>query len=157
MSHSRLLIAQNRKWAAVATILCCLLLAPGGALAAGKLTLGIGGSEYRVELAITPEERSRGLMYRRGLDPYGGMLLVYRTPGNHLIWMKNMSIALRVFWIDTDHVVIDAQRLEPCAADPCPVYAAAGASQFVLELDDRDHNLRPGDRIEGLGELQFRE
>ena len=155
MSHSGYLIAQIRKWAALAPILSSLLLVPGGLAAAGKLTLGIGGSQYQVELAISPDERSRGLMHRRGLDPYGGMLLVYRAPGDHLIWMKNMSIPLRVFWIGADHVVIDAQRLEPCSADPCPVYAAPGPSQFVLELDDRDHDLRPGDRIEGLGKLEF--
>ena len=153
MSHSALLIAQIRKWAAVAAILPFISLAGSAAQAAGSLTLEIGGNDYRVELAVTPDERSRGLMYRRGLDPYGGMLLVYRAPGNHLIWMKNMSIPLRVFWIDAGHVVIHAQRLEPCAADPCPIYAAPGLSRYVLELSDRDHDLRPGDRIEGLEKL----
>lgn len=154
MSHSALLIAQIRKWASVAAISSCLSLAVGSAYAAGSLTLDIGGSDYQVELAVTPDERSRGLMYRNELPPYGGMLLVYRAAGNHLIWMKNMSIPLRVFWIDADHVVIDLQRLEPCHVDPCPVYAAPGLSQFVLELADRDHDLRPGDRIEGLDRLE---
>jgi uncharacterized membrane protein (UPF0127 family) len=154
MSHSALLIAQIRKWSAAAVILSCLSPFGGELQAAGSLTLGIGGNDYQVELAVTPDERSRGLMFRNGLDPYGGMLLVYRAPGNHLIWMKNMSIPLRVFWIDADHVVIDEQRLEPCFADPCPVYSAPGLSQFVLELDDRDHGLRRGDRIEGLDRLQ---
>jgi uncharacterized membrane protein (UPF0127 family) len=154
MSHSALLIAQIRKSAAAVAILSCLALVDGAALAAGSLLLGIGGNDYLVELAVTPDERSRGLMYRTGLDSRGGMLLVYREPGNHLIWMKNMSIPLRVFWIDASHVIIDEQRLEPCLGDPCPVYAAQGLSQFVLELADRDHDLRIGDRIEGLDKLQ---
>ena len=155
MSHSGLLIAQIRKWAAAAAFLSFLLSAPGGALAEGKMLLEIDGNEYRVELAITPEQRSRGLMFRRELDPDGGMLLAYRAPGNHLIWMKNVSIPLRVFWIDANHVVIDAQRLPPCVTDPCPIYAAPGLSQFVLELDDREHGLQPGDRIGGLDKLKF--
>jgi hypothetical protein len=106
-----------------------------------------------VELATTPEARGRGLMYRERLDPRGGMLLVYRNDGNHRIWMKNVPIALRVFWIDRDFRVIDARRLPPCKADPCPVYAVDRDSRYVLELADRDHGLRPGDIVSGLDSL----
>ena len=138
---------------AAAILLSCLLLTEG-AFAAGTLALGIGDENYLVELATTPEQRARGLMFRRGLAPDGGMLLAYPGAGNHLIWMKNMSIPLRVFWIDSDHVIVDAQRLEPCKADPCPIYGAARPSQFVLELQDRDHGIKPGDRVEGLEKLR---
>ena len=136
------------------------MLALLGALAAAGCRhalaheLIIGGERYEVELATTPEARGRGLMHRESLDPRGGMLLVYRDEGNHRIWMKNVPIALRVFWIDRDFRVIDARRLPPCKEDPCPVYAADRDSRYVLELADRDHPLRPGDRVSGLENLQ---
>ena len=41
-------------------------------------------------------------------------MLVYPQAGDHRIWMKNMRIALRVYWIDEHFTVIGAQRLEPC-------------------------------------------
>ena len=115
--------------------------------------LVIGNEVYQVELATTPEERSRGLMYRRQLDSRGGMLLVYRSPGYHRIWMKNVQIPLWVYWIDGNSEVIGARRLEPCTSDPCQVYAVEKPSLYVLELADRDHGLLPGDRIRGLDSL----
>ncbi|HKJ50571.1 MAG TPA: DUF192 domain-containing protein [Gammaproteobacteria bacterium] len=113
----------------------------------------IGNEAYQVELATTPEERGRGLMYREHLDPRGGMLLVYRSPGNHRIWMKNVPIPLWVYWIDGNSEVIGARRLEPCTSDPCPVYAVDRPSLYVLELADGDHRLLPGNRIRGLDSL----
>lgn len=153
MSHYDLVIAQFPKPVAIAII---LLLA--GATFAGNpgpatQRIEIGNEVYEVELAITPEERGRGLMYRQSIDPRGGMLLVYRNPGNHRIWMKNVPIPLRVYWIDSNAEVIGVQRLEPCRSDPCPVYAVERPSLYVLELADRDHGLLPGDRIRGLDSL----
>ena len=135
-------------------LLLFAILALVGGRQALAYEISIGGEPYDVELAITPEERGRGLMYREHLAPRDGMLLVYRDDGNHRIWMKNVPIALRVFWIDRDFRVIDAQRLPPCKTDPCAVYAADRDSRYVLELSDRDHPLRPGDRVFGLEKLQ---
>jgi hypothetical protein len=92
-------------------------------------------------------------MYRQQLDSRQGMLLVYSRAGDHRIWMKNMRIALRVFWIDDNFTVISVQRLEPCGSSPCPVYSAPRAARFILELGDYDHSLAAGDKIEGLAGL----
>lgn len=78
------------------------------------------------------------------------MLFVYPQAGDHRIWMKNMLIPLRVYWIDANSVVIGVQRLEPCNVEPCPVYAVAGDSQYILELGDYDHPLDVGDKIENI-------
>jgi uncharacterized membrane protein (UPF0127 family) len=150
MSHYALLIAQFRRRTAILILSLATVLASIGCRQATAHDIRLGGESYRVELATTPETRSRGLMYRRQLDPRGGMLLVYKDDGNHRIWMKNVPIALRVFWIDRNYRVVDARRLPPCKADPCPVYAADRDSRYVLELADRDHPLRPGDRVDGL-------
>ena len=87
-------------------------------------------------------------MYRDRIAHDGGMLLVYERPGDHRIWMKNMRVALRVYWIGADRLVIHAARLEPCTASPCAVYAAPGDSLYVLELADREHGIRVGDHLE---------
>ena len=125
-------------------------MAPGNTAAGEIIELELGQSTYQVELAVTPAQRRRGLMYRQQLDSRGGMLLVYSQPGDHRIWMKNMRIALRVFWIDDEFTVVSMQRLEPCSSSPCPVYSAPRAARFILELGDYDHALATGDKIEGL-------
>lgn len=122
-------------------------------ISADSIGLKLGHGDYRIELATTSEQRRLGLMHRSRLGPRQGMLLVYPQPGDHRIWMKNVLVALRVYWIDTEFTVIDTQRLEPCSADPCPVYGVAADSRYVLELGDYEHPLKPGDRIDGLGDL----
>jgi uncharacterized membrane protein (UPF0127 family) len=105
---------------------------------------------YQIELATTTAQRRLGLMHRSQLGPRQGMLLVYPQAGDHRIWMKNMLIPLWVYWIDASSVVIGVQRLEPCNAQPCPVYAVVGDSQYVLELGDYAHPLDVGDKIENI-------
>ncbi len=120
------------------------------ALQAREIELDLNGKAYRIELALTSAERRLGLMYREHLAPDAGMLLVYRNSGDHRIWMKNVKIPLQVHWINSAFEVVDVQRLEPCSADPCPVYSARRESRFVLELSDDAQVLRPGDVITGL-------
>ena len=107
---------------------------------------------YRVEIAANSTQRGHGLMFREYLADDRGMLLVYAEPGDHRIWMKNMLIPIRVYWIDANGRIVDWQRLEPCTASPCPVYAADGDSRFVLELSDAEHPIRRGDLVEGLSD-----
>ncbi len=128
-------------------------MAPGNTAAGEIIELELGQSAYQIELAVTPAQRRRGLMYRQQLESRQGMLLVYSRAGDHRIWMKNMRIALRVFWIDDEFTVVSVQRLEPCSSSPCPVYSAPRAARFILELGDYDHELATGDKIEGLTEL----
>jgi len=153
MSQSRLYIAHTTKRPLLLAILSFLLLTPAGAIAADFIELKLDQHSYRIELARTPAERRQGLMHRQQLDRFGGMMLIYSRSGDHRIWMKNMSIALRVYWIDSDFKVIDSKRLLPCLEDPCPVYSAAKFSRYVLELSDHDHRLQPGDRINELTNL----
>jgi uncharacterized membrane protein (UPF0127 family) len=114
------------------------------------LELRLAQDYYQIELATTVTQRRLGLMHRSQLGPRQGLLLVYPQAGDHRIWMKNMLIPLRVYWIDASSDVIGIQRLEPCYAEPCPVYAVAGDSQYVLELGDYTHRLDVGDKIENI-------
>jgi len=114
------------------------------------IELELGQSIYQVEMATTPGQRQQGLMHRQQLAPGEGMLLVYQQAGDHRIWMKNMLIPLRVYWIDEEFTVIDMQRLEPCVGPPCPVYSVTRDSRYILELGDYEHPLAPGDKIKEI-------
>lgn len=112
--------------------------------------LQLGQVSYQIEIASTSDQRQQGLMHRQQLGLNQGMLLVYPDSGDHRIWMKNMQISLRVYWIDETYRVIDMQQLHPCAYSPCPVYSAPSESRFVLELADSNHALDVGDVIPDL-------
>jgi uncharacterized membrane protein (UPF0127 family) len=117
------------------------------------IEIRLGQTGYQVELALTPAQRRKGLMYREQIAGNEGMLLVYPRSGDHRVWMKNMRIPLRVIWIDAGFTVRHIQRLEPCETSPCPVFSAPVAVRFILELSDHVHEVELGDQIEGLNDL----
>ena len=59
-----------------------------------------------VELAITPEDRQRGLMERDLLEKDNGMLFVFSEEDAYSFWMKNMKISLDIIWINADGNVV---------------------------------------------------
>tara|TARA_R110002074_G_scaffold103818_2_gene224072 strand:+ start:315 stop:791 length:477 start_codon:yes stop_codon:yes gene_type:complete len=130
------------------------LCAPSAtALETPSLHLQINADSFTVELAISPEQRARGLMWREQLGDDRGMLFVYPRSGDHRIWMKNTLIPLRVIWIDDSFRVISMQRLEPCKYSPCPSYSAQQSSRYILEIADSPRDINPGDLVDGLDVL----
>ncbi len=111
-----------------------------------------GGKSVTAELAVTDEERARGLMFRRQILPDQGMLFVFGEPGLHSFWMKNTLISLDILWLGADRRIIHIERnVPPCKEDPCPSYGPDEPALYVLELiaGGADANgLHPGDRIE---------
>jgi hypothetical protein len=88
-----------------------------------------------VELAVTDEERARGLMFRDKVLPEQGMLFVFDKEDLHTFWMKNTLVPLDMLWLGRDHRIIHiAGNVPPCAAEPCPTYGPEIPALFVLEL-----------------------
>ncbi|HWR97877.1 MAG TPA: DUF192 domain-containing protein [Candidatus Methanoperedens sp.] len=95
----------------------------------------IRGACFDAEIAVSAEERSRGLMFRTSLAPGNGMLFVFPREGRHGFWMKNTLIELDIVFIGADRRVVDvARRAPPCRAEPCPQYFPAAPAAYALEI-----------------------
>ena len=55
---------------------------------------------FKVELAQTPQEQQKGLMFRSQLDHDAGMLFVYSKPRAVRMWMKNTPLSLDMIFCD---------------------------------------------------------
>jgi uncharacterized protein len=66
------------------------------------VTAASGVHRFRVEMARTPDEQARGLMFRDRLDPDAGMLFPLGTPRVASFWMKNTLIPLDIIFIRAD-------------------------------------------------------
>ena len=107
---------------------------------------------FSVELALTSEEKSRGLMYRESLAKDRGMLFIYEEEGEHSFWMKNVLIPLDIIWLDKDKKVVHiAENFQPCLDLPCPSIKPDGPAKYILEINAglaSEIDLSVGDELE---------
>jgi len=93
------------------------------------------GRSVTAELAVSDEERQRGLMFREKLQLDQGMLFVFEKESPYAFWMKNTLIPLDMLWIDKDRRIVHIWRnVPPCKEDPCPSYGPDRPGLYVLEL-----------------------
>lgn len=117
------------------------VLAPCDALRTRRLpvmTIRVGDYPVRAELALTPEDRSRGLMYRGSLGKDEGMLFVYPTPRTLSFWMKNTLIPLDVGYFDGDGFLIEVRRMKVEKGTPegrLPTYLSSEPARYALEMN----------------------
>ena len=94
----------------------------------------------RVELAITDEQKTLGLMERRHLPQDAGMLFVYPTaqPESSAFWMYRTRIPLDIAFIDSTGAIRAIRSMEPCESTyfrACPHYPAGVPYRAALEVN----------------------
>ncbi len=92
-----------------------------------------------VDLAQTPAERERGLMYRKSLAKNDGMLFVFPAASELRFWMRNTLVPLTAISFDRHCKVVAVRRLTPLSEN----IVSLGRGQFVLEIA-QDLNLPEG-------------
>ena len=95
----------------------------------------VGGAPhtFRVEVARSEAEQSRGLMFRTQMGADEGMIFPYDPPHTVSFWMKNTVIPLDIVFIGTDRRVLNI------AANAVPYSEqglwSSGPVSAVLELN----------------------
>ena len=107
-----------------------------------------GSFEFQVEIAATPAQRSRGLMFRDDLAPDRGMLFDFGHEQPVTMWMRNTLIPLDMLFIRDDG------RISRVAANAEPlsdrVISSVEPVRAVLELRGgraAELGIQPGSRI----------
>jgi hypothetical protein len=133
--------------------LLSLLLAVSPGVSDGGVVVA-KGHKFLAEVARTPQEQAKGLMYRQALAKDRCMIFIYPEPGYHSIWMRNCLISLDVVWLSENGTVVELQRdAPPCSpmlGDGCPTYGGVVESWHFVEFSKGtiDHlGLKKGDRL----------
>jgi hypothetical protein len=138
--------------AALAMIGLAFLQAPANSaeLQTVEIASKSGVHAFQVEMAITPEEKERGLMFRRELPEGHGMLFDFFVDQDVAFWMKNTYIPLDMIFIRADGRILRiAENAQPLSERNIP---SGGAVRAVLEViggTARKMGIAPGDHVSG--------
>ena len=114
------------------------------------LTVAAAGGpfEFLVEMAVSPAQRSQGLMFRESLEEDRGMLFDFGRPQRATMWMRNTYVPLDMLFIDEDGQITQiAANTQPLSD---AVIASRAPVRAVLELRggvSAKLGIRPGDRV----------
>ncbi|MCB0324862.1 MAG: DUF192 domain-containing protein [Bdellovibrionales bacterium] len=87
----------------------------------------------QAELAVTPSQRARGLMYRKTMADSEGMLFLFPDEEERSFWMKNTYLELDIIFLDRDFRVVSiAKRAVPLSESARPSRKAA---KYVVEVN----------------------
>ena len=104
--------------------------------------------KFDVEMALTEPQREHGLMFRKELGPYEGMLFDFYHEQKVSFWMKNTLIPLDMLFIAGDGTIRHIHaNAKPLSTDTIPSEYPVRA---VLEINGGTAALlgiKPGDKV----------
>ena len=84
------------------------------------------------QLALTPQQRSVGLMWRQQMPTSEGMLFVFEQPAVQCFWMKNTLLPLTAAFIADDGTIVNLEDMKPQTLDS---HCSAKPVRYVLEMN----------------------
>jgi uncharacterized membrane protein (UPF0127 family) len=103
---------------------------------------------FSIELAVTDEERSRGLMFRRSVPESYGMLFDFKRDQEVTMWMRNTYVSLDMIFIQSDGRI--RRIAENTETESDKIIPSGGQVRAVLEVaagTTRKLGIEPGDRV----------
>jgi uncharacterized membrane protein (UPF0127 family) len=129
---------RTRPAIATVALIVCLLFGCRPATSLPTVTLSIASTKgdvsepFIMEVASTPETRTKGLMFRDSLGSREGMLFLFPQQQRLSFWMKNTLIPLDMVFVANDWTVVGVLENVP-PLNEAPRYVDAN-SQYVLEF-----------------------
>ena len=112
------------------------------------LVTASGDRKIEIEVARSPNEQAKGLMFRTELPDTNGMLFPYPVPRELTMWMKNTYIPLDMVFILPNGIIHRIEvRTEPLSET---VISSGAQAAAVLELAGgaaERLGLKAGDRV----------
>ena len=107
-----------------------------------------GVHQFQVDIARTPEQQQRGLMFVTALDPNEGMIFPYDVPQPVAFWMRNTLIPLDMIFIREDGTIARISTAVPHSETPMPSGEPVVAVLEIAGGRAAELGIREGDRVE---------
>ena len=97
-----------------------------------RTTLTAGIYQIDSQLAMTPEQRQIGLMFRKEMPQQEGMLFVFEQPATQCFWMKNTILPLTAAFVDDSGTIVNLADMKPQTTDS---HCSTKPVRYVLEMN----------------------
>ena len=97
-----------------------------------RVPLQAGMYQIDAQVALTPDQRQIGLMYRPDMPQHEGMLFVFEQPSEQCFWMKNTLLPLTAAFVADDGTIVNLADMKPRTTDS---HCSAKPVRFVLEMN----------------------
>ena len=111
--------------------------------------LSVGIHQIDAQIAMTPEQREIGLMFRKDMPQHEGMLFIFESPSRLCFWMKNTLLPLTAAFIADDGTVVNLENMKPQTTDS---HCSSKPVRFVLEMNQgwfAKRGVKAGSKISG--------
>ena len=105
--------------------------------------------DFSVEMALTPDQQTTGLMFRPSVAADGGMLFDWGAPRRSQMWMRNTVASLDMLFIDSNGVI--RHIAEHTVPQSLAVIDSRGPVRATLEIaagTAEKLDIRVGDKVE---------
>jgi len=85
-------------------------------------------------LALTTAQQNQGLMNRRDLAGYDGMIFQWTQPTTSQFYMKDTLIPLSIAWFDASGQFVSSTDMPPCVTADCPLFSASAPYTTAIEV-----------------------
>ncbi|WP_431096248.1 DUF192 domain-containing protein [Polaromonas aquatica] len=97
-----------------------------------RVKLSAGMHLIDAQVALTPEQRQIGLMFRKEMPQQEGMIFVFEQPAQQCFWMKNTLLPLTAAFVADDGTIVNLADMKPQTTDP---HCSTQPVRYVLEMN----------------------
>jgi uncharacterized membrane protein (UPF0127 family) len=97
-----------------------------------RLQLTAGMHLIDTQLALNPEHRTIGLMFRENMPQNEGMLFVFEQASTQCFWMKNTLLPLTAAFVADDGTIVNLVDMKPQTTDS---HCSTKPVRYVLEMN----------------------
>lgn len=111
--------------------------------------LSVREEKMQVEVADSPQEWAKGLMYRKSLPENQGMLFVFPRPRRASFWMQNTFVPLSIAFLNREGKILEIRDMQPL--DETPIMSWSDDVWFALEANQgwfEKKSIQAGERFE---------
>jgi uncharacterized membrane protein (UPF0127 family) len=101
------------------------------------------------QVALTPQQREIGLMFREHMPHTEGMLFVFEQPSKQCFWMKNTLIGLTAAFVGDDGRIVNLADMKAQTTTP---HCSKEPVRYVLEMNQgwfAKRGIKPGFKLSG--------